>query len=190
MRALLLSSLLAALLVTSAVQANRVLTITNLQNCPEFLDDVVVLLGPITYHTDPETNARDTVHGEIEVKRGGDNLTRILTMTLYKCPDPSSDEPCLSNPTVDVENITCHRVVNDDSGPWNLFSNAVQKMGSCGEDVGVFSLEYSTLKLQSIINYLDPHDTDFGRYRLRMHYHSTQTNSVRFCMDMDFKFQG
>lgn len=186
MRALVLSSLLVTIsTLTATAQADRLLSITNLENCKEFVDEIVVKLETIEYHTDPATGARDTVHGDFSVKSGvhGD---RVLTMTLYKCPDPSSNEPCFSNPTVHQETLGCERLTKDDSGPWAMFSSAIAG-ANCGKDAGVFSLDYSTLKLNNIINYLDIHDDEFGRFRMRMYFHSAETNSIRACSDLDFK---
>lgn len=171
--------------LSGRVRADRVLGITNVENCREFESEAVVQLQKVTYHVDPETGVSDTVHGEFNV-RAGDTQPRILTMTLFKCADPTSTEVCLSNPTVREEVLGCDRLIGDETGPWAMFSQAIAG-SNCGKEVGVFSMDYSTLRLNNIINYLDIHDTDFGRYRMRMYFHSTQTDSIRACVDLDFR---
>lgn len=163
----------------------RLLNITNMENCQEYKDAAVVQLKTVKFHVDPATGVCDTVHGDFVVK-AGDDMPRILIMTLFKCPDPMSSEICLSNPTKHEETLGCDRLTGDDSGPWAMFSEAI-KNANCGKNAGVFSLDYSTLSLNNLMNYLDIHDSDFGRYRMRMYFHSTQTDSIRACLDVDFK---
>ena len=177
--------ILALLYSPLSVHGARVLNITNLENCQEFGDQAVVALTTVNYHIDPATQVCDTVHGEFEVK-SADVKPRILTMTLYKCPDHTLNEVCLSNPTSHEETLGCDRMLGDDSGPWAMFSKAIAG-SNCGSKVGVFNMDYSVLSLDHLINYLDIHDNEFGRYRMRMHFHSTQTDSLRACLNLDFK---
>lgn len=181
----LFRALLILVLSCASVRASRLLNITHLENCQEFENDAVVVLQTINYHVDPETGLIDTVHGDFRVK-AGDRKRRVITITLFKCADTASDEKCMSNPTDHVEVLGCDRLQNDDSGPWAMFGKAIAG-ANCGTQPGVFSLEYSSLKLKNLIKYLDIHDEDFGRFRLRMYFHSTQTQSIRACLDLDFK---
>lgn len=163
----------------------RQLNITNLENCQELDQEAVVRLKTISYHVVPETGVCDTVHGELEVK-SADYKPRLLTITLYKCSDPQSSEVCLENAAFHEETLGCDRLIGDDSGPWAMFSDSIIR-SNCGKSTGVFSVDYSTLKLHNLIYYLDTGHAEFSRFRLRMHFWSTQTNSLRACVDLDFK---
>ena len=160
----------------------RNLNITNLENCQD-LPQAVVHLTTIDYHM--VNGLCNTVHGEMTVT-AADYKPRNLTMTLFKCANTDETEPCLENPMVHEEHLGCERLIGDDSGPWAMFSDAVAR-SNCGKNEGVYSVDYSTLKLEHLINYLNIHDEDYSRFRLRMHFLSMQTNSLRACLDLDFK---
>lgn len=179
------SLILLATYTARLASGDAVLTITNLENCQEYGDAAAVTMTTVEYHKDPVTGTSPTVHGTFLVK-SGDFKPRILTITLYKCKDPASNEPCQENPVVYEETLDCDRLIGDDSGPWAMFSRAIAR-SNCGQSTGEFSMDYSTMKLQHLMKYLDIHDNEWGRYRLRIYFHSTQTNSIRACFDLDFK---
>lgn len=184
MKVKILACVLVGIFVNTC-SANRVLNLTNLENCKEFGDEPTVLLKGVTYHVIPETGISDTVHGEFIVK-SGEHFERKLTLTLFKCSaNPQATEHCQENPTYHEEILSCDRLIGDSSGPWAMFSEAIAG-ANCGKDEGVFSMDYSTLKLDNIIKYLDIYDSEFGRFRMRMHFWSVRGNSLRACTDLDF----
>lgn len=175
------------LFLVQSSKADRLLNITLLENCKGTSDLSEVSLRQIDYHIDPATGLCDTVHGEFAVK-AGESGARILTMTLYRCPNPTTEQigACEDNATEHVEVVDCKRLTSDDSGPWAMFAKAIAD-ANCGRDVGVFSMDYSTLKLNHLMNYLDIHDTGFAQYRLRMVFIGEQNKQLRACLDMDFQ---
>lgn len=182
MRLLAAHSLLLALLVQATVAA-RVINITHLFNCEDTAFDAPVHLTEITYELDADKLC-DTVHGKFDVK-SVDTMPKELLMVLYMCEGGSIEEPCLQNPTEHSETIDCERFVTDDSGPWHMFAVGM-KGTKCAEEVGSFELFYSRLKLDHLIKYLDIHDDQYTRFRLRMYFGSQQTGMARGCANVDF----
>lgn len=163
--------------------AARHVNISLLANCDDTIDHAPVYLTKVWYEMGPE-NLCDTIHATFHVATI-DLAPNELSMVLYKCPGGHIEDPCFDNPTEHVEHLDCDRFVNDDTGPWHMFSSSMS--GShCGDEMGDFELNTSRLRIEYLIKYLDIHDDDYHRFRLRMYFRSTGTDEARGCAHVDF----
>lgn len=181
-KSLLPCLILVACLSSGAVEARQV-NLTNMNNCREYGISSPVHLTSLRYDVNPETGLCDMIHGEFTVMTV-DTAPTHLIMTLFKCP-ADSEGSCESNPTTHEEHIDCERFVSDDSGPWHMFSSSMSG-SKCGEETGQFSLDYSRLKVEHLINYLDIHDDQFSKFQLKMNFLSTATGTPRGCAEIEF----
>lgn len=169
----------------STVSARRV-NITFLDNCSDLGDEKpVVYLYNVKYHIDSEDGLCDIVHTHL-------NITTLdpdpleLEMTLYKCTESNMEEPCKNNPTVHEELLTCERLMNDDSGPWHMFTSVMEDDLKCGKKMGEFELSFARLRLEHLMKYLDVYDAEFNTFRLKMYFKSVKEQALRGCGELDF----
>ena len=171
-----------ALLFCSAY--GRLVNITTLDNCQdEPSNTATVFVRDVSYHV-TEDGTCDIVHCSIDVTTV-DTEPLELEMTLFKCPERGMTGPCLANPTKHDELLDCDRLMNDDSGPWHMFTSAMED-GQCGDKVGVFGMSFARFKLEYLMKYLDVYDASFNTFRLKMKFMSTQTKRMRGCGELDF----
>lgn len=176
---LLILPLIAFFAGTEARQVN----LTRLDNCEEYGQTAPVHLTSVRYDINPDTGVCDVIHGEFSVKTI-DTAPKVLFMTLFKCA-PDSTGKCLANPTTHEEAMDCKRFVEDDAGPWHMFSSSMSG-SKCGEEMGEFTLDYSRLKVEHLINYLDIQDDQYSRFMLKMNFMSTTTQESRGCGEVEF----
>lgn len=175
--------LLAIWLSASCVSARRI-NITMLDNCRDMTELPAAYLQNVSYHYDPEDGLCDQVHGDIVITTlDMDNFE--LIMTLYKCEEKNLDTLCTSNSVTHIEVLDCHRLMNDDSGPWHMFTQAMEG-GQCGEEIGVFGMTFARLRVEHLMKYLDIYDATYNSFRLVMNFMSTSNLKTRGCGELDF----
>lgn len=183
MAKLLQSAFYLVIIAVSSVAARQV-NITYLDNCVgEDSHTATVFLRDVVYHI-LEDGSCDIVHSRVDIQTV-DADPYELVMTLYKCEQSNMKEPCLDNPTVHEEMLNCDRLMNDASGPWHMFTSAMEG-GQCGDVVGIFEMSFARLKLEHLIKYLDVYDANFNTFRLKMYFKSTLTQQLRGCGELDF----
>lgn len=161
----------------------RQVNITYLNNCKDQdSHTATAYLRDVDYHITDDGTC-DIVHSKVEITTV-DTEPYMLVMTLYKCPGYLTT-PCLDSPTTHEELLDCDRLMNDDSGPWHMFTSAMEG-GQCGDAVGMFGMSFARLKLEHLIKYLDVYDANYNSFRLKMNFKSTSTGQVRGCGDLDF----
>lgn len=170
----------------SPVSARRV-NITYLGNCQDLdTSAATVFLRDVDYHL-ADDGTCDIVHGKLDVTTVDADPIELV-MTLFKCPEANMATACSLNPTVHEELLNCDRLMNDDSGPWHMFTSAMDD-GQCGDKIGLFTLSFARLRLEHLMKYLDVYDADYNTFRLKMFFKSTMTNTVRGCGELDFTLQ-
>lgn len=105
-------------------------------------------------------------------------------MKVFKCPADSVG-PCTSNPIVHQELVDCKRFIEDDSGPWHMFSSSMSG-SKCGEAMGEFTFDFSSLKMEYLVKYLDLDDRSYSRFHIQMDVIDAITNELWSCGDMHF----
>lgn len=164
----------------------RTVNITFLDNCSDLDNEKpTAYLDKVDYHYADGDGTCDQVHGDLHVITVDEEPLELF-MTLFKCDDPNMGSNCRDNPDNHEELLDCHRLMNDDSGPWHMFTSAMEE-GQCGDKVGVFTLTFARLRLEHLIKYLDVYDKSFHSFRLRMYFKSTMTKSLRGCAELDFQ---
>lgn len=167
----------------SPTSARRV-NITYLDNCKdEDSKKAAVFVRDIDYHV-LEDGSCDIVHCKVEITTLDPEPLNLL-MTLFKCSQTDMGAPCQANPTNHEEMLNCDRLMNDDSGPWHMFTSAMEG-GQCGDKIGVFGMSFARLRLEHLMKYLDVYDANYNTFRLKMNFMSTMTNQVRGCGELDF----
>lgn len=166
----------------TATEARRV-NLTLLDNCEEVGRTAPVDLTSVRYEINPESGLCDVMHGEFTVQTV-DTGSNDLEMTLFRCP-ADAPMPCTMNPVVHKEYLNCKRFVEDSSGPWHMFSESMSG-SKCGEEAGQFTLDYSSLKIEHLINYLDITDDQFSKFQLKMNFVSETTGQPRGCGTVHF----
>lgn len=174
---------LLVLCISSAATAERLVNLTHLDNCEEHGQTKTAHLTSVSYEINSNTGMCNTIHGKFRVKNIDTN-PRILIIKFFKCPADNMG-PCNSNPIVHEESMDCKRFVEDDSGPWHMFSSSMSG-SKCGEAAGDFTLDYSSLKLEHLVKYLDLNDRTYSRFRLVMDYIDAKTRETWGCSDIHF----
>lgn len=176
--------LLVIVLCGSKVSGRQV-NITYLGNCQDIdvKGEATVFLRNVDYHITDDGTC-DIVHGQLDITTV-DAEPVELVMSLFKCQEKNMATPCTLNPTVHEELLNCDRLMNDDSGPWHMFTSAMDD-GQCGDKIGLFVLSFARLRLEHLMKYLDVYDADYNTFRLKMLFTSTLTNTVRGCGELDF----
>lgn len=168
----------------SSLVSARQINITYLENCKDVdSHTATAYLREVDYHI-TEDGTCDIVHCKVEFTTL-DTEPYALVMSLFKCPEAFMKTSCLDNPTIHEELLDCERLMNDDSGPWHMFSSALDG-GQCGDQIGMFEMNFARLRLEHLIKYLDVYDANFNTFRLKMNFKSTLTGQVRGCADLDF----
>lgn len=177
--------ILAALICCSIGGATaRRVNITYLDNCQDMgNEEPLVYLTHVDYHIDEEQMC-DMVHAGLKVTTI-DTEPTLLTMTLFKCEEAKMTTSCKENPVVHEELLDCYRLLHDDSGPWHMFTSAMDE-GQCGDQIGVFPLSFARLRLEHLMKYLDVYDATWNTFRLEMYFKSTKENAMRGCGELDF----
>lgn len=169
--------------LSSAVESLHLVNLTSLTAC----DDPG--MDPAGYITEsrPEINPDN---GLIVAFHAKFNFTRVLSgprtlrMTFFKCAKDTMG-PCNENPTVHEEVLDCLRFTEDASGPWHMFSTAMSG-SKCGDVVGQFTLDFSALKIDHLVKYLDVDDEQFRRFRLKTHFIDIDSGDDVGCNDIQF----
>lgn len=169
----------------SSVSARRI-NITMLDNCRDLGDEKPqAYLTKVSYHIDPEDGLCDKVHCTLKIETL-DSSDLELFIELFKCEGIGMDTPCNDAPTTHTELLTCERLMNDDSGPWHMFTSVMEDDTKCGKKTGEFELEFMRLRLEHLVKYLDVYDSTYNTFRLKMYFKSTGTNALRGCGELDF----
>lgn len=162
----------------------RRVNITYLDNCQDMGgEQPLAYLTHVDYHID-EDQLCDMVHAGLKITTV-DTEPLLLKMTLFKCEDAGMPNSCKENPMVHEEFLDCHRLLHDDSGPWHMFTSAMDE-GQCGDVIGEFPLSFARLRLEYLIKYLDVYDAAWNTFRLEMYFKSTKENAMRGCAELDF----
>lgn len=178
----ILLSLSVLLCLGYATEARHV-NLTKLDNCVESGRTAPVHLTSVTYELNPASGVIDVIHAQYSVKTP-DLADNHLIMRLYKCPADFVGT-CNLNPTIHEEPMPCERFVQDSTGPWHMFSSSMSG-SKCGDEVGDFTLDYSSLKTENLIKYLDIHDDQYSRFHLEMDFISQSTMKSRGCGAVEF----
>lgn len=169
----------------SSIDARRI-NITNLDNCRHLVDErAVVYATKVDYHVSEEDGLCDQVHMRLKIETV-DPADLHLMMTLYKCEEATPAEFCSSNPTFHEEYLDCTRLIEDDTGPWHMFTSAMDPDYTCGKKSGEIEMTFMRFKLEHLMKYLDIYDSSYSHFRLKMYFKSTGTNALRACGDLDF----
>lgn len=170
------------LCISDYASAVRRVNITKLDNCAAG-SSAPMHLTELSLGTDPITGLCDTVHGKFVVS-AVDTSPKLWIMTIYKCPADTKG-PCNDNEVVHEEEMDCRRFLEDTSGPWSMFSGAMSG-SKCGEEVGSFSLDYSILKLDHLINYLDTDHDQLTKFRFEMDFLRKDNRALWACGSLEF----
>lgn len=162
--------------------AARHVNITHFDNCEEFGKTVPMYFTDVSHWVDNATGVFNTVHGNLNVTIP--SMAGIYAMTISKCGQNTTGA-CTSNSVVVEEPIDCERFRHDDSGPWHMFSSS-NANSTCFEKAGIYSIDYTSLKLEHLVRYLDIHDDEFPRFRIRIHFITPKTRQTLACFNMDF----
>lgn len=175
-----------ALCFGASTVSARNINITLLDNCRDLVDESpVVYITDVSYHIAEEDGLCDKVHTTIAVTTR-DPSPLLLIMTLYKCEEVNMEGPCLSNPTIHEEILTCERLMSDYDGPWGMFTTVMEDEFKCGRRIGEMQLEFARLRVEHLLKYLDVYDATYNTFRLKMYFQSTSTEKVRGCGELDF----
>lgn len=161
----------------------RTVNLTHLDNCLQHGQSRNAHLISVSYELDADTGICNTIHAKFNVTEIDTN-PRIWKMTIFKCPADTTGF-CNSNPTTHEELVDCKRFIEDDSGPWHMFSSSMSG-SKCGEAIGTFSLDYSSLKLDHLVKYLDLDNRDYSRFRIEMDVLDAYSRETWTCGDMHF----
>lgn len=168
----------------SSVSA-RLVNISYLNNCQDLGDEKpVVYVTEVGYHID-DAGYCDSVKMTLKITTLDPEPIEMI-MTLFKCEGEDMGSLCRDNPTEHTEMLTCDRLLNDDSGPWHMFTSVMEADQVCGKQVGEFELQFARLRLEHLMKYLDVYDSTFKSFRLKMYFKSTMTNELRGCAELDF----
>lgn len=175
----------AALCLGASTVSARNINITMLANCRDMATDPVAYFTAVDYHYSDEDGLCDQVHADVVITTR-DPSPLNLYMTLFKCEEKGMTVPCEQNPTEHEELMTCERLMNDDSGPWHMFTSVMEDDFKCGRKMGTIKLEFARLRLEHLMKYLDVYDSKYNSFSLKMNFFSTSTNLVRGCGELDF----
>lgn len=175
--------ILCIVFIASSTSA-RIVNMTRLANCDDHGTTIPVYLISVSYDRDPATGICNTIHAKFN-STTEDKSDAIWKLYFYRCPAGDAMlAKCDSNPTVHEEAVNCKRFIEDDSGPWHFFASAMN--GKCGHEIGTFALDYQSLRMENLINYLDVTDSKYSRFHLKMEYKNGITRNTRACAELDF----
>lgn len=177
--------ILGFVLCCTFVEPLHITNLTALANCEDESLNPLAYFIEVRPEIDPDTGiciAMHAVYNWTKLATG----PRLLQIDLYKCrKDLESQGPCLDNPTHYEELLDCKRLVEDSSGPWHMYTSSMEG-SKCGEEIGVFKMDYSILKIDHLVNYLDIDDDQYRRFRIRTHFVDLDSRDVVACVYFDF----
>lgn len=166
----------------TCAESLHLVNLTGLSNCADEGLNPVAFLTEVRQEINPDNGICDAIHGKYNFTKVVPG-TRVMQITVYKCPmEPKG--PCTENPTFHEELLDCNRLLEDDSGPWHMYTSAMSG-SKCGEEIGEFTLDYSSLRIDHLVKYLDIDDDVYRRFSMRTHTF-LETKEVVACVDMDF----
>lgn len=58
-----------------------------------------------------------------------------MNITMMRCKEETTTGPCSDNAEHFYEILHCQRFKKDDTGPWFMVSDGMQKTSKCGEEI-------------------------------------------------------
>lgn len=170
--------------LSRVASAEHLINLTRMANCDELTEKPIAYVIEARPEMDPVTNLIKAYHAKFNWTKV-DTGPRIVTMIIFKCPKGSMGS-CISNPTVHQETLSCKRFMEDDSGPWHMYSSSMSG-SKCGDEVGTFSFDFTSLKIDHLIQYLDVNDEQFRRFRINIIFESVETLATIACGHLEFE---
>lgn len=183
-KALIKSLTLGCVLYCISVEALHLVNLTGLSNCGGDGLKPSVYLTEVWPEFNPDNELCVAMHGTYhwtKVMTG----PRLLQMVFYRCPK-DSEVPCEENPIYHEEILDCNRFMDDSSGPWHMYSSAMETGSKCGESLGEFALDFSSLKIDHLVNYLHIDDEEYSRFRIRTKFLDAESKEMVACANIDF----
>lgn len=151
----------------------------------DYLNDAEVEVKDVIYERNANGFA-DVMHGKFTVHFDRDHKETELIMTIFKCAKGSVGM-CKDNPTEYIEDLSCERFQTDKTGPWYIFSPAMDKRNLCAELAGEFELNGAKFEAQYLEKYMTIEE---GHYRIKALYHlpheTMDIRNLRGCIEVDF----
>lgn len=67
-----------------------------------------------------------------------------------------------------------------------MYSSVMETGSKCGESLGEFALDFSSLKIGHLVNYLHIDDEEYGRFRIRTKFLDAESKEMVACANIDF----
>lgn len=151
----------------------------------DYLNDAEVEVMDISYVTN-ELGFNDVLNGKFVVHVRRDHKDTELVLSFFKCPKGATG-PCAENQKDFVEQVDCKRFHSDDTGPWHMFSPAIDKRNPCAESMGKFDIIAAKIEARFFEKYMAIEE---GHYRIKCIHHlpgeTMDVKNLRGCIEIDF----
>lgn len=168
---------------TTAIESVHLVNLTSLTTCDDYGMDPKAFITEVRHELAPDSGLCIALHATY-------NWTKVTTgawlvkMLVFKCPVDTTGR-CSDNSDAFEEILDCQRFKEDSSGPWHMYSSSMSG-SKCGESIGIFTMDFSSLKIEHLVNYLDIDDEQFRRFRIKAHFIHMESNDTIGCNNIEF----